>query len=84
MEAIKSQNLFLFKFDLIFCDPPFKNLNLKNLVGMISDKNLLKKNGILVFHRRENSKDEFPNYLNVIEERIYGKSKIIFARFLSG
>ena len=57
VETIKNQNLFLSKFDLIFCDPPFKNLNVKNLVRLISDKNLLKDDGILVLHRRKNSKE---------------------------
>ena len=31
------------KFDLIFCDPPFKDKNLNDLIELIVAKDLLKK-----------------------------------------
>ena len=34
------------KFDLIFCDPPFKDTNINDLIELIITKDLLKKNGI--------------------------------------
>ncbi len=69
------------EFDLIFCDPPFKDEALNDLIKLIFNKKLLSKNGILIIHRNKETKDNFPEYLNVIDERIYGVSKIIFGRF---
>ena len=67
------------KFDLIFCDPPFKESNLNKLLESIIKKNLLKKNGIIILHRHKSSNDQLINYFNVIDERIYGLSKVTFA-----
>ena len=70
------------KYDLIFCDPPFKNDNIDNLVKFIYEKKLLKKNGIIIIHRNKNTNDKFPNYFNILDERLYGISKIIFGKIL--
>tara|TARA_B100001123_G_C15223717_1_gene992334 strand:+ start:324 stop:887 length:564 start_codon:yes stop_codon:yes gene_type:complete len=69
------------KFDLIFCDPPFKNKDIVKLIDLISNSKLLKKNGIFVLHRNKKTNEIFPSFFNIIEERIYGISKIIFAKF---
>jgi len=45
--------------------------------------NLLNKNGIIILHRSKATKEKLPNYFKVIEERVYGISKIIFGKFLS-
>lgn len=69
-------------FDLIFCDPPFKDKNIDQLINLIFIKKLTKKNGIIILHRNKKSHDKFPNYFELLEERIYGLSKIIFGRVL--
>jgi len=66
------------KFDLIFCDPPFEDTNINNLIELIIKKNLLKKNGIIVLHRNKNLNEKLTINLKTIDERIYGLSKIIF------
>jgi len=71
-------NPFNFKYDLIFCDPPFKDTNINQLIELIFKKNLLKKSGIIILHRPKNSNEKLSNYLKVVEERDYGISKIIF------
>ena len=71
------------KFDLIFCDPPFKETNINKLIELIITKDLLKKNGIIIFHRHKNAKDQLTNCFKIIDERIYGISKIIFGQLLS-
>ncbi len=76
------KNLHKNKYDLIFCDPPFKNEEIKKLVELISARKLLKKDGIIVFHRKKNDQSVFPNYFKLIDEREYGISKIIFGKFL--
>ena len=68
------------KFDVIFCDPPFKESNINKLLESITKKNLLKKSGIIILHRHKNTNDQLIDCLNVIDERIYGLSKIIFAQ----
>ena len=71
------------KFDIIFCDPPFKDINMGKLIELIFNNNLLNKNGIVILHRNKKDEEIFPNYFNVVDERIYGISKIIFGNFLS-
>ena len=70
------------KFDLIFCDPPYKDTNINNLIELITAKDLLKKNGIIILHRHKNTEERFTVYFKVIDKRIYGSSKIIFGRLL--
>ncbi len=77
----KNKNLYP-KFDLIFCDPPYKHKNIQELIKLLFHNNLLKKQGILILHRNKNEKENFPYYFQVLEERIYGLSKIIFGKFL--
>ena len=79
---MKKKNIFKSKFDLIFCDPPFKNINIKQLIELIYNKNLLKKDGIIILHRNKKNEEKFPNYFEIIDERTYGISKIIFGKFL--
>ena len=81
-EIIKKKNISKSKFDLIFCDPPFKDTNVEKLIELIFNKNLLCKNGIIILHRNKAAKDQFPSYFNVFDERIYGVSKIIFGQIL--
>ena len=81
---LMENNIFLgLKFDLIFCDPPFKDSNISGLIELIFSNNLLNKDGIIILHRHKLSKDDFGNNFKIIEERVYGISKIIFGKFLT-
>ena len=82
-ELVEKQNIFKSKFDLIFCDPPFKDTNIEKLIELIFNKNLLNKNGIIILHRNKTTKEKLPNYFKIVDERVYGMSKIIFGKFLS-
>jgi len=79
---IKKQNIFESQFHLIFCDPPFKNTNIEKIIELIFNRNLLQKNGIIIIHRNKNTKEKLPDYFKILDERIYGMSKIIFGRLL--
>jgi len=70
------------KFNLIFCDPPFETQNIEKLIELIYSQNLLNKNGIIILHRNKKYIEKFPNYFKIIDERMYGISKIIFGNFL--
>ncbi len=80
---IEKQNIFVSQFHLIFCDPPFKNTNIEKLIKLIFNRNLLKKNGIIILHRNKNTEEKLPDYFKILDERMYGMSKIIFGRLLS-
>ena len=82
-DLIEKQNIFGLQFQLIFCDPPFKNINIEKLIKLILDRNILQKNGIIILHRNKNTKEKLPDCLKLVDERIYGISKIIFGKLLS-
>jgi 16S rRNA (guanine966-N2)-methyltransferase len=78
----KNESILRSKFNLIFCDPPFKDANVEKLIELIFNKNILYKSGIIILHRDKNIIEKFPKYFNILDERIYGRSKIIFGKFL--
>ena len=81
-DLIKQHNVFKSKFDLIFCDPPFKDNNIDKLIQFIKKSNLLSEEGIIILHRKKNNNETFPNDFKIIDERIYGISNIIFGKIL--
>ncbi len=82
---IYNDNVFLklnYKFDIIFLDPPYKDRKLENLLDKIKNYKLLNKNGIIILHRHKNEPDFFSSDFKLIEQKIYGISKIIFLYYL--
>ena len=83
---IYSKNIFLkfnYKFDIIFLDPPYKDRNFVNFLSEVRDKKILNKNGIIILHRHKNEQNTFPPSFELIEQKIYGISKIIFLSILN-
>ena len=80
---IEKKNISDTKFHLIFFDPPFRNTNMEKLIELVLNKNLLKKDGIIVLHRNKNTIEKLPYYFKIIDERVYGISKIFFGKLLS-
>ena len=76
-----SLELFNAKFDIIFLDPPFKDENLSFIIDKIFKSKILKKTGILIFHRNFKINDTLNENFNVLEKKKYGLSKIIFGNF---
>jgi len=81
-QVIRDQDISKIKFNIIFCDPPFKNIDIKQLIELIYNKKLLIKNGLIILHRNKNTIEELPSNFKILEERNYGISKIIFGQFL--
>jgi len=71
------------KFDIIFMDPPYKEKKLVGLLNTIIQLKLLKDNGTIIIHRHQKEEDLFPDEFNIIIEKNYGISKIIFGNTLS-
>ncbi len=69
------------KFDLIFIDPPFKEKKIKSLLIKIFNSKILQSNGVLIIHRNSKEIDNFPDEMNILEQKTYGISKIFFCNF---
>ena len=70
------------KFEIIFLDPPFINNSYIEKVKVIKQKKIYKKNHLVIIHREKNTLDNFQNILEPIIVKQYGRSKIIFGKFL--
>jgi len=78
---IYNENIFLKlndKFDIIFLDPPYKCNDISKIILNIKINELLNNNGLIILHRHKNNRDIYPSNFEVIEEKKYGISKIIF------
>jgi 16S rRNA (guanine966-N2)-methyltransferase len=71
------------KFDIIFMDPPYKEKKLFFLLNTITKLKLLKTGGIIIIHRHKKEEDDLPKEFNLILEKNYGISKIIFGNILT-
>jgi len=69
------------KFDLIFLDPPYKDISFINVIAQIKEKKIFNKNHKVIIHRERGCEEVFDNYLKVDLEKNYGRSKIIFGSF---
>jgi|TARA_B110000037_G_C17012864_1_gene462016 16S rRNA (guanine966-N2)-methyltransferase len=69
------------KFDIIFLDPPYKEKKLAYILNKITESEVLNNNGIIIIHRHKKERDELPEKFNIIEEKTYGISKVIFGNF---
>ena len=70
------------KFDIIFLDPPYKEKELPSVLNDIIKSNILNDQGIIVVHRHRKEEDKFPEKFNIIEEKTYGISKVIFGNYI--
>ena len=68
------QNLY----DLIFLDPPFKDINFNSLIEKILKKKILKNEGVIIIHRHKRDNVKFTDNMNILDQRTYGISKITF------
>jgi len=70
------------KFEIIFLDPPFADESyLQELKSIKQNKNY-KKNHLIIIHRERKSFENFKGILSPIVTKQYGRSKIIFGKFL--
>ena len=69
------------RYNIIFLDPPYKEKALKNILNTIIENKILKDNGVIIIHRHKKEIDEFPKNFQLIDEKKYGISKIIFGSY---
>ena len=80
IESIFDENMKE-KFNIFFFDSPFKNLDYINLLELIEKYKIYKSDHIVIIHREKKTHDDLKDFLNIIETKIYGRSKIIFGMF---
>ena len=68
------------KFEIIFCDPPYKEKKIEVLIKNIIEMDLLEKNGIIIIHRKKGNLDNYPNKFKVIDIKSYGLSTFVFGK----
>ena len=86
---IYSQDVFKFldtlvlqkKFDLVFLDPPYTNKTYIKIFKILKKKDIMNKNHVFILHREKNSTEDINQHLNIIQNKIYGRSEIFFGRF---
>ena len=79
---LKDSNLNNKIFDVIFLDPPFKDKEINILINQIKILKIADINTIIIIHRNKKSVDNFSSFLNVLDEKNYGLSKILFGKLI--
>ena len=67
---------FTDKFDIIFLDPPYKEKKINIIIEYIKDNGILNQDGIMIIHRHKKDNTAITKKLKILEERVYGISKI--------
>ena len=68
------------KFQIIFCDPPYREKKIESLIEKIIEIDVLEKNGIIIIHRKKGEVDTYPKKFKVVDTKIYGLSTFVFGR----
>ena len=79
---LKETNLEKEIFDVIFLDPPFKDKEMNNLINQIKLLKIADINTLIILHRNKKSVDNISKFLNVLDEKNYGLSKILFSKLI--
>ena len=77
-DFFSSNKNFNLKFNIIFIDPPYRETKINKIINIIYEKKMLVQNGILIIHRHKKDDIKISNKLNILEDRSYGISKILF------
>ena len=62
----------------IFIDPPYKLNKFNVILDNLHNSNLISKNTLIVIETNKETLINVPDYLNIFDERVYGKTKISF------
>ena len=79
---LKDSNLNNKIFDVIFLDPPFKDKEINILINQIKILKIADINTIIIIHRNKKSVDNISRFLNILDEKNYGLSKILFSKLI--
>ena len=79
---LKETNLKNEIFDVIFLDPPFKDKEINILIDQIKMLKIANINTLIIIHRNKKSVDNISKLLNILDEKNYGLSKILFSKLI--
>ena len=79
---LKETNLKNEIFDIIFLDPPFKDKEINILINQIKMLKIANINTLIIIHRNKKSVDNISKLLNILDEKNYGLSKILFSKLI--
>ena len=68
------------RFEIIFCDPPYKEKKINLLIENIIEMNILEENGIIIIHRKKGDLNVYPKKFKIIDIKNYGLSTFVFGR----
>ena len=68
------------KFDLVFCDPPYKSGFAEEALTLLLKYGMLGENGIAVMEHASDCDMTMPSTANVIDNRVFGVSAFEFVR----
>lgn len=66
----------IYKYDLIFADPPYDLPNIPEIVRLVKEHNLLSENGVLIIEH--SSMQNLSSFKGFVESRKYGSSTFSF------
>jgi len=69
------------KYDLIFFDPPYANMEYINDIKHLNNLKMYNKKHLVIIHRERGNLEKIDNFLNIKLIKEYGRSKIIFGVF---
>lgn len=64
------------KFDIIFLDPPYGKIKIKEILKQINTLNILNDNGIIICEYEEEELSDNYDSLELIKDRKYGKTSV--------
>ena len=70
------------KFDIFFLDPPFADINYLHNLKMIRKSKIYNEKHIVIIHRESKKNEDMGDIVNSLLVRDYGRSKLIFGKFL--
>ena len=68
------------KIDLAFLDPPYASEKYAEIIKIIKTNDILSKKHILILHREKGFNKILFDKLNIVENRVYGRSEIFFLK----
>ena len=80
LNFLSSKNVLKDKFDIIFLDPPYKEIKINEIIENILSKNLLTNDGFIIIHRHKKDTIKITEKLRIFETRLYGISKVYFGK----
>lgn len=80
IKALKYLSENNIKLDLIFLDPPYKTNYIEKSIKLISELNLLSKNGLIICESDSLDKIAYPENYHIIKNKKYGDKWVVILK----